>query len=104
MVIYPKKNLSRLGITKYIDPYLLKGLVVSNPNHVWTIDITYIPMIRGFMYLTAIIDLYSRYVVCWNISNSLDAENVLFVLKQSIYLSVMGRIFAGKANQNQHGQ
>jgi len=84
MAIYPKKNLSRLGMAKYIHPYLLKGLVVSKPNHVWAIDITYIPMIRGFMYLTAIIDLYSRYVVGWNVSNSLDAENVLSVLKQSI--------------------
>ena len=84
MAIYPKKNLSRLGIAKYIHPYLLKGLVVSKPNHVWATDITYIPMIRGFMYLTAIIDLYSRYVIGWNVSNSLDAENVLSVLKQSI--------------------
>ena len=84
MAIYPKKNLSRLGIAKYIHPYLLKGLVVTKPNQVWAIDITYIPMIRGFMYLTAIIDLYSRYVVGWDVSNSLDAENVLSVLKQSI--------------------
>ena len=84
MAIYPKKSLSRLGNTKYIYPYLLKGLVVNRPNRVWAIDITYIPMKHGFMYLTAIIDLYSRFVVSWDVSNSLDAENVLSVLKQAI--------------------
>ncbi len=84
MAIYPKKNLSRLGNAKYIYPYLLKGLVVNRTNQIWEIDITYIAMKHGFMYLTAIIDLYSRFVVAWDISNSLDAENVLSVLKQAI--------------------
>ncbi len=84
MAIYPKKNLSRLGNAQYIYPYLLKGLVASRPNQVWAIDITYIAMKHGFMYLTAIIDLYSRFVVAWDISNSLDAKNVLSVLKQAI--------------------
>jgi len=84
MAIYPKKNLSRLGNAKYIYPYLLKGLVANRPNQVWEIDITYIAMKHGFMYLTAIIDLYSRFVVAWDISNSLDAENALSVLKQAI--------------------
>lgn len=84
MAIYPKKNLSRLGNAQYIYPYLLKGLTVTRPNQVWGIDITYIPMEHGFMYLTAIIDHYSRFVVGWNISNSLDAESVLSVLKQAI--------------------
>ena len=84
MAIYPKKNLSRLGNSKYIYPYLLKKLQITHPNQVWSIDITYIPMKHGFMYLTAIIDLYSRFVVGWDISNSLDAENVLNVLKQAI--------------------
>lgn len=84
MAIYPKKDLSRLGNAKYIYPYLLKGFVVNRPNQVWEIDITYIAMKHGFMYLTAIIDLYSRFVVAWDISNSLDAENALSVLKQAI--------------------
>ena len=48
MAIYPKKNLSRLGQAKYIRPYLLKGLTIDHPNHVWTIDITYISMPKGF--------------------------------------------------------
>ena len=86
MAIYPKRNLSKLGQAKYIKPYLLKGFVIDHPNQVWAIDITYIPMKRGFMYLTAIIDLYSRYVVAWNISNTLEAECSLNVLKNAILL------------------
>lgn len=72
--IYPKKNLSRLGKAKYIHPYLLRNLQIHKPNQVWAIDITYIPMAKGFMYLTAVIDLYSRYIVGWQISNSLEKE------------------------------
>jgi putative transposase len=84
MTIYPKKNLSKLGLKKYIHPYLLKGLNIDRPNKAWAIDVTYIPMKNGFLYLTAIIDLYSRYVVGWGISNSLDADATLSVLKQAI--------------------
>ena len=84
LAIYPKRNLSKLGIKKYIRSYLLKGLYINHPNHVWAIDITYIPMKRGFLYLTAIIDIYSRYVVGWGISNTLEAEATLSVLKQAI--------------------
>jgi len=84
MAIYPKKNLSKLGLKKYIHPYLLKGLDISRPNQVWAIDITYIPMKNGFMYLTAIIDIYSRYIVGWGLSNTLEAEASLSVLKQAI--------------------
>ncbi len=84
MAIYPKKNLSKLGLKKYIHPYLLKGLKITRPNQVFAIDITYIPMKKGFLYLTAIIDVYSRYIVGWGISNTLDAEASLSVLKQAI--------------------
>ena len=65
MAIYPKRNLRKLGLGKYIRPYLLKGLKIERSNQVWAIDITYIPMKKGFLYLTAIIDLYSRYIVGW---------------------------------------
>ncbi len=82
--IYPKKNLSKLGLKKYIHPYLLKGLEINRPNQVWAIDITYIPMKNGFMYLTAIIDVFSRYIVGWGVSNSLESEASLNVLKQAI--------------------
>ena len=84
MAIYPKKNLSKLGQKKYIHPYLLKGLKVYRPNQVWAIDITYIPMKHGFLYLTAIIDLYSRYIVGWGISNTLVAEASLSVMRQAV--------------------
>ena len=87
MAIYPKRNLSKLGLAKYIRPYLLKGLKIERPNHVWEIDITYIPMETGFMYLTAIIDVYSRYIVGWGLSNSLAAENCINVLKQAILIN-----------------
>ncbi len=82
--IYPGKNLSKLGQAKYIRPYLLKGLKVICSNHVWQIDITYIPMVKGFLYLTAIIDVYSRYVVAWGISNSLEASSSHDVLKEAV--------------------
>ena len=84
MAIYPKRNLSKLGLTKYIQPYRLRGLEVTHSNHVWCIDITYIPMAKGFLYLTAIIDVYSRYIVGWDIHNTLDAENSLNVLRKAI--------------------
>jgi len=84
MAIYPKRNLSKLGKAKYIRPYLLRGLDIERPNQVWAIDLTYIPMANGFMYLTAIIDVYSRYIVGWGISNSLEAKSVLNVLEEAI--------------------
>ena len=84
MAIYPKKNLSKLGLKKYIHPYLLKGLDINRPNQVWQIDISYLPMKNGFLYITAIIDVYSRYIVGWGISNTLEAEASLSVLKQAI--------------------
>ena len=82
--IYPRRNLSKLGFARYIRPYLLRELEITRANQVWAIDITYIPMARGFMYLTAIIDVYSRYIVGWELSNNLYAETVLEVLKKAI--------------------
>jgi len=65
-------------------PYLLKGLEIVKCNQVWAMDITYIPMKKGFMYLTAIIDLHSRYVVHWSLSNSMSADWCAEVLKEAI--------------------
>jgi putative transposase len=84
MAISPKRNLSKLGHAKYVRPYLLRGMEITRPNQVWAIDITYIPMAKGFMYLTAIIDVYSRFIVGWELSNNLYAESVLAVLKKAI--------------------
>ncbi len=61
--LYRRKNLTKLGLRKFIKPYLLNGLVISRPTQVWCTDITYIPMKKGFMYLTAIIDVYNRKIV-----------------------------------------
>ena len=82
--IYPRRHLTVMGEKKYVYPYLLRDLVVDRPNQVWEIDITYIPMEKGFMYLTAIIDVYSRMIMGWGLSNTLDAGASLAVVKQAI--------------------
>lgn len=84
MPIYPRRQLTVLGEKKYIHPYLLTDLKVEKANQVWAIDITYVPMSSGFMYLTAIIDIYSRYIVGWGLSNSLEASASMEVIKQAI--------------------
>jgi putative transposase len=70
-VIYPKRNLSQPGEGHRIYPYLLEGLEISGPDQVWCSDIT---MAYGFMYLVAVMDWWSRYVLAWELSNSLDSE------------------------------
>lgn len=82
--IYPRKHLTQLGERQYIYPYLLRNLKVERVNQVWAIDITYVPMQKGFMYLTAIIDVYSRFIVGWGLSNTLDAAASLQVLRQAV--------------------
>lgn len=72
--IYPKKNLSKSNKADYKFPYLLRNLEIDHANQVWQADITYIPMFRGFMYMFAIIDVYSRKIMGWNISNTMSAE------------------------------
>lgn len=79
-----KKHLSVPGPGVYIMPYLLRGLKIDHRNQVWSIDITYIPMAKGFMYLTAIIDVYSRFIVGWSLHNTLDASYCIEVLKNAI--------------------
>ena len=68
----PKPNTSRPGKQHKIYPYLLKNLKIDRANQVWATDITYIPMARGFLYLVAIMDWYSRKVLSWRLSNSMD--------------------------------
>ena len=67
-----------------IWPYLLRNVVIDRPNHVWCADITYIPMRRGFLYLVAIMDWYSRKVLAWRLSNSMDAEFCVEALKEAL--------------------
>ena len=86
--VYRKRSPSTLGQAFYIKPYLLRGMRVGHMDQVWSIDITYIPMQKGFMYLTAIIDVYSRFIVAWSIHSTLDASNCIEVLKKR--LSALG--------------
>jgi putative transposase len=73
-VVYPKGGLSQPGEGHRIYPYLLEGLDISGPDQVWCSDITYVPMAYGFIYLVAVMDWWSRYVLAWELSNSLDSE------------------------------
>jgi len=82
--IYRRKNLTKQGEKEFIKPYLLRGLDITHANQVWCTDITYIPMRDGYMYLTAIIDVYSRKIVGWGISNSLTAHWCKTVLEEAI--------------------
>ncbi len=83
-VIYPKPNLSLPGKEHKKFPYLLKKKAIHFSNQVWAIDITYIPMKQGHMYLTAIIDWHSRFLVGWALSDTLDAGPVVEAVKQAI--------------------
>ena len=65
-------------------PYLLKGLAISRPNQVWCVDISYIPMRRGFLYLVAIMDWFSRKVLAWRLSNSMEADFCVEALKEAL--------------------
>jgi putative transposase len=80
--IYPKPKTSVAGKGHKIYPYLLRGLAIVRPNQVWSADITYVPMPRGFMYLVAVMDWFSRYVLAWQLSNTLDGYFCLDVLRQ----------------------
>lgn len=82
--IYPKKCLSKGGRPQYIHPYLLRDMEVERPNQVWSTDISYIPMKGGFMYLYAVIDVYSRFIVGWRLSNTLSATNCHELIKDCV--------------------
>lgn len=81
--IYPKMNLSKRMQQAKVCPYLLRNAVIDRPNQAWSIDITYIPIKHGFLYLTAIIDWYSRCIVGWEIDDTLDTRMVINALKKA---------------------
>jgi putative transposase len=81
--IYPKKRLSISNKDHRIYPYLLRDVKIVRSDQVWSTDITYIPMTRGFIYLVAIIDWYSRYVIAWKLSNTLDATFCVEALNEA---------------------
>lgn len=91
--IYPKKNLSSAVISHKKYPYLLSGLEISRPNQVWSSDITYIRLSQGFVYLVAILDWYSRYVLSWKLSNTLDASFCIEALEEALMLYGLPEIF-----------
>jgi putative transposase len=82
--IYPRPKTSKPHPEHRIYPYLLKGMDINQPNMVWATDITYIPMKRGFMYLVAVMDWYSRKVLSWQLSNTLDADFCVAALEEAI--------------------
>jgi len=82
--IYRRPRTSRPAPGHRIYPYLLAGMKITRPNQVWAADITYIPMARGFLYLMAIIDWYSRYVLSWRLSNTLDAGFCIEALEEAL--------------------
>ncbi len=82
--IYPKPRLSLAGKGHRIYPYLLRGVTVERADQVWSADITYVPLPRGFMYLAAVIDWFSRYVVAWRLSNTLDGSFCLEMLEEAL--------------------
>ena len=81
--IYPKMNLSKRMKQAKVCPYLLRNAVIDRPNQAWSIDITYIPMKHGFLYLTAIIDWYSRCIVGWDVDDTLDTTMVINACKKA---------------------
>jgi putative transposase len=82
--IYQEPNTSKKHPAHKIYPYLLKGLAINQPNQVWCADITYIRMERGFLYLVAIMDWYSRKVLAWRLSNTLEADFCVAALKEAL--------------------
>ena len=82
--IYPKPKTSKPHPGHKIYPYLLRGLEIDRPDQVWSADITYIPLARGFMYLVAVMDWHSRKVLSWRVSNTLDTNFCADALKDAI--------------------
>jgi putative transposase len=82
--IYPKPRLSASGRGHRIYPYLLRDVAITRPDQVWSADITYVPLVGGFMYLAAVIDWYSRYVIAWRLSNTLDGSFCLDMLDEAL--------------------
>ena len=102
--VVPGPHTSQPHPTHTVYPYLLRDLVVERPNHVWCADITYVPMRRGFLYLVVVLDWYSRYVLAWALSNTLEARFCLEAVDQAlasgqpqIFNTDQGAQFTGEA-------
>ncbi len=77
-------NLSKRALAHRVHPYLLRGVRAAKPDHIWGIDITYIRLVAGWLYLVAVLDWYSRYVVSWELSDSLEIEFVLAAVEGAL--------------------
>ncbi len=82
--VYPKPRLSVGGAGHKVYPYLLRHVTIERVNQVWSTDITYIPLPKGFLYLTAVLDWYSRYVLSWRLSNTLEAGFCIEALEEAL--------------------
>jgi putative transposase len=82
--IYPKRRLSRPGSEFQRFPYLLRGLRIDRPDQVWATDITYIRLRRGFVYLVAVMDWFSRYVIAWEVSLTMEADFCVAALRRAL--------------------
>lgn len=82
--VYPKKRSKKCEEEKIIHPYLLKGVTINRPNQVWGTDLTYLRMQQGFMYLIAVIDLFSRYIISWKLLNTLEVVDCIEVLYNAL--------------------
>jgi putative transposase len=82
--LYPKPRTSEAGRGHRVYPYLLRGVSIERADQVWSADITYVPLAAGFMYLAATIDWYSRYVIAWRLSNTLDGSFCLDMLEEAL--------------------
>ncbi len=85
--VYPGPNLSKRALAHKIYPYLLRGVTAAHPNHVWGVDITYIRLLRGWMYLMAVLDWYSRYVIAWELSDSLEQPLVTSAITRALEIA-----------------
>lgn len=97
--IYPKMNLSKRAHDAHILPYLLRNAVITRPNQAWSIDITYIPMKHGFMFLTAIIDWYSRCIVGWELDDSLCTSAVIRAMDKALSVATPEIINSDQGSQ-----
>lgn len=91
--ITPGPHTSQPNPEHKVYPYLLEGLQIKHPNQVWSTDITYIPMRHGFLYLTAVIDWFSRYVLSWELSNSMESQFCVVALERAMNTDTQPEIF-----------
>jgi len=97
--IYPGPNTSKRNHKQAVHPYLLKGLAISRANKVWQVDITYLRMGKGFMYLVALIDVYSRYVVGWSLSNTMEPSFCMMALAMGLTQAIPEIINSDQGSQ-----